>query len=546
MANNIYIGNRYVPVFANPVEWDNLREYEPLTIVTYNGTAYTSKQTVPVGTALSNTDYWVVTGNYNAQVEEYRQEVIDFNNKVEARRTYYSRDYGVIGNGVVDDTNALQNFINNYAGSNNILVINAGTYHTTNTIELPDNCKITGESIGSVIFLDNFTNGCFKLSTNCWLENLLFLTSSNGVALYGSNVSSINLYNIQNSGQTIGSTKHGSGFLKLEGDWNTVMIENCLVDSGGNDYAIVLRGQDNWGGGTVNGDRDIYFRNCYIDNFFNYENKGGTVYANSVKDLRFNGCIVRGSSNTFVLDNTYANQEMHLFLSNCIISRSTTNGYVLTINNTTTANLLNTVVDEKSHILNNGVLVGYDNTTRNTIPIITDNYFTKDEGINVVKQGNGSYFIEYNETSNSNAIKGIWKNVNTAFPIFRVKAKYLGKTVQSSSYGIALRNSSGNYVCLFYLPNSSAIVVSKWTNNGTVYNSDIIPPIKVADSNVHFMIHKLERGFEFLYSLDDITYYSLGIMNDNSFTEWGIVLDGFIIDDTNRQWLSLPIVSESN
>lgn len=72
--NNIYIGNRYVPIFANPVEWDNLREYEPLTIVTYNGTAYTSKQRVPVGTALNNKEYWVVTGNYNQQVEIYRQE----------------------------------------------------------------------------------------------------------------------------------------------------------------------------------------------------------------------------------------------------------------------------------------------------------------------------------------------------------------------------------------------------------------------------------------------------------------------------------------
>ena len=83
MANNVYIGNRYVPVFANPVEWDNVREYEPLTIVTYEGTAYTSKKTVPVGTALSNTEYWVVTGNYNAQVEQYRQEVVSLSNRVE-------------------------------------------------------------------------------------------------------------------------------------------------------------------------------------------------------------------------------------------------------------------------------------------------------------------------------------------------------------------------------------------------------------------------------------------------------------------------------
>lgn len=67
-TNNIYIGNRYVPLFANPVAWDNLREYEPLTIVTYEGMSYTSRKTVPVGTDISNTDYWVLTGNYNEQM----------------------------------------------------------------------------------------------------------------------------------------------------------------------------------------------------------------------------------------------------------------------------------------------------------------------------------------------------------------------------------------------------------------------------------------------------------------------------------------------
>lgn len=80
--NNIYVGNRYVPIFANPVEWDNLRSYEPLTIVTYQGTSYTSKKQVPVGTALNNTEYWVVTGNYNEQVEHYRQEVEEVINDV--------------------------------------------------------------------------------------------------------------------------------------------------------------------------------------------------------------------------------------------------------------------------------------------------------------------------------------------------------------------------------------------------------------------------------------------------------------------------------
>lgn len=72
---NIYIGNRYVPIFADPINWTASREYEPLTIVLHNGYSYTSKKMVPLNTDISNTEYWALTGNYNAQVEQYRQEV---------------------------------------------------------------------------------------------------------------------------------------------------------------------------------------------------------------------------------------------------------------------------------------------------------------------------------------------------------------------------------------------------------------------------------------------------------------------------------------
>lgn len=78
-----YVGSRYVPVFADPAEWNNTRTYEPLTIVLNNGNSYTSRQFVPVGVELTNTDYWLETGNYNAQVEQYRQEVINYTNIVD-------------------------------------------------------------------------------------------------------------------------------------------------------------------------------------------------------------------------------------------------------------------------------------------------------------------------------------------------------------------------------------------------------------------------------------------------------------------------------
>lgn len=71
-----YIGARYVPKFADPIEWQDGVPYEPLTIVTYMGASYTSKKAVPAGVKPTNSGYWAVTGNYNAQVEAYRQEVV--------------------------------------------------------------------------------------------------------------------------------------------------------------------------------------------------------------------------------------------------------------------------------------------------------------------------------------------------------------------------------------------------------------------------------------------------------------------------------------
>lgn len=71
-----YIGARYVPLFAKPAEWDNTRTYEPLTIVLHEGNSYTSRQYVPIGIDITNADFWALTGNYNAQVEQYRKEVV--------------------------------------------------------------------------------------------------------------------------------------------------------------------------------------------------------------------------------------------------------------------------------------------------------------------------------------------------------------------------------------------------------------------------------------------------------------------------------------
>ena len=87
MAVTQYVGARYVPLFAEPLEWNNTKTYEPLTIVYNNGNSYTSRQYVPAGIEITNTHYWALTGNYNAQIEQYRDEVQRYDARITANDT---------------------------------------------------------------------------------------------------------------------------------------------------------------------------------------------------------------------------------------------------------------------------------------------------------------------------------------------------------------------------------------------------------------------------------------------------------------------------
>ena len=79
-----YIGARYIPLFSDPIEWDITRSYEPLTVVKNQGSSYVSKRSVPEGIAITNEDYWLLWADYNAQLEQYRNEVRQFDGRITA------------------------------------------------------------------------------------------------------------------------------------------------------------------------------------------------------------------------------------------------------------------------------------------------------------------------------------------------------------------------------------------------------------------------------------------------------------------------------
>lgn len=81
MALKTYIGARYAPKFMG--EWDKNSEYAALSVVYTNEQSYVSRKTVPAQTEITNTEYWIKSADWNAQVAEYNQNVERYQQNVE-------------------------------------------------------------------------------------------------------------------------------------------------------------------------------------------------------------------------------------------------------------------------------------------------------------------------------------------------------------------------------------------------------------------------------------------------------------------------------
>lgn len=113
MTTQQYIGARYVPIFGRKgeesIEWDNSKSYEPLTVVLHEGNSFTSRQYVPTGIDISNEVYWAETGNFNAQVEQYRQEALHAKNTADTAITLANKHTEYFDNlGINSDSSALE------------------------------------------------------------------------------------------------------------------------------------------------------------------------------------------------------------------------------------------------------------------------------------------------------------------------------------------------------------------------------------------------------------------------------------------------------
>jgi hypothetical protein len=298
--SNRYVGLRYVPKPCGT--WDNTKNtpYERLSVVYYGGTSYTSSQDVPVGIDILNTTYWQPSADYNAQMEIYKTAVDNYQTSTTQSLTALTTQntniskivnditvdvttFGAIGDGVTDDTTAIQNAFNyvvNHGGGQ--VLFPKGTYLITSTLTWD-------------IYLVSIIG-----------QNAVFLANINDITKYA--IRLLSSAPCANGESPKDNTVKNHGGFKL-----TTTNPTC----NGIDVTGIL---------NTNKNACFTLQNIYVDGFANNINFGIHAYA-----INIMGCTIQGASVSGINMTAATDMGERISFINCNITENQ-----LAFNNPTT------------------------------------------------------------------------------------------------------------------------------------------------------------------------------------------------------------------
>ena len=427
------------------------------------------------------------------------------------------KDFGAVGDGVTDDTAAIQAAIN--AGSGQFpytVVIPNGNYRTTATIQLTDGCRLLGVSRGSVRFLNQFSTGTFALANNVRLENILIEGTDleTDIAIVGDNTSRVNIRGVDILGGSFDN--HRNKALKITGNsWMTLLVYECVWDIGNQvGWAVQLEGN-----ATTPQNIDTHFRDVFLDTFHaNVTGGSGGFYLKDVSAPRLSDCLIRTSAvgvNVWINRTTTTDTSpCDVLLENCTCefgspSLKTTLGTSMLKKGATSADIID----------NNGSVIDFTHEETRTLP--SSNRFSW------INQGSAT--INQNKFAEHVLFKpGTGVGTDFALRKYPVSGDFIlsvglngGEIAKPfHRFGIGVRESATGKFTFFGLLNNATgapkIGVSNYSSP-TAFVSDTQLLDTYLSNDIFLRIQLNSGNLTYLLSTDGVNYFQICQTASNSF-----------------------------
>ena len=360
--------------------------------------------------------------------------------------------YGAVGDGVHDDTAAIQAAIN----ANASIFFPTGTYLTTSTLTVTNSQLLYGGGNQSIIQATGTNYDVFQV-----------------VGSYNT------IYNLKTQGGLAG--------IRLFGQ-TSPCVQNAIYDVGlwGAQYGLVLDGYQNLS------------NPCYWNNFYRVliaqpaingilltkSGAGDTPNANTFHSCRVYSLGVAISGDGINIQ--YANYRNAFIDCEANVSTSALSGFRLGAN-AQDVRLVNPYVDSQSGGSVTGIIIdaGSGNPGKHTIFSQTN-----ESGGSAIADSSGGNYVSYNSPATSNSQQNYYQSLNIGYPV-----NVVANTLNAPFQVHGLNSNTSNMGMFIYLNNSVGTRVSlnksrstTIGNQGAVVNGDDIGYLDYnASDNSHFL-----------------------------------------------------------